>query len=284
MAKIEMINQVEQAVEHSGVIKSPLRPYLGYSSIGHHCPRYLWYTFRWVYTKEITQRLQRLFNRGHQEEPIVIADLERAGMKCSNVVRHGMTEEEANTAQVTCMGSYGHIMGHPDGDVTNVPGAEQTEHNLEIKTANDKKFKEFCKFGVQRSNPQYYAQINAYMHHKGQTRTLFIITNKNTDDRYFERIPYDKDNYLENEERGIDVITSSVPLPKISTKPEWHECRFCDAKDICHFNAPYEKNCRTCQHIRLEEDGQWSCFIYKKDIPVDFQRKGCPDNYLPLER
>ena len=283
MAKITMINAVEHAVEHGRMIDAPLRPYLGYSVIGHICPRYLWYSFRWTFKKEITPRLQRLFNRGHQEEPIVIEDLERAGMICSNVVRKGMTDEEAEKAQVTCTGTYGHIMGHPDGDVIGVTGAEGTMHNLEIKTANDRKFKEFCKFGVQRSNPQYYAQIQAYMHHKQQTCTLFIITNKNDDTRYFERIPYDRYVYLEYEERAIDIILSVVPPPKISDKPEWHECRWCDAKETCHFNQVYEKNCRTCKYSCIENNGIWSCAIYKKTIPSVFQRKGCVDHYTPIE-
>lgn len=282
MAKIKMVNATFEAIE-SGETEEPLRPYLGYSSFGHDCPNYLWLTFRWAYKRSITPRLQRLFNRGHNEEPIIVADLERAGMICSNVVRDGMSDKEAEAAQLECVGFLGHIKGHPDGDVINVPEAPKTLHNLEMKTANDKKFKEFFKFGVMRSNPTYYAQIQAYMFHKGQTRTLFVITNKNTDDRYYERIEIDKDHFIQLEERAADIIMATTPQSKIASKPEWFACKFCDAKEVCHNGVAYEKGCRTCLHSRIKDKGEWYCSVYPgKAIPESFQRTGCATGYLPL--
>lgn len=273
MAKLPNVNLVEQAVEHSRVISEPLRPYLGYSIFGHDCANYLWLTFRWTYKQEITPRLQRLFNRGHQEEPIVVEDLEQAGMQCRNVTAD----------QVEVVGFMGHIKGHPDGDVINVPGAENNEHNLEIKTANDKKFNEFVKFGVQRSNPKYYAQSLAYMHHKNQTRTLFIITNKNNDYRHYERLHHDEIEFQRLEERACDILLSPLPMKKLSERPEWHECRWCDAKAVCHFNEKPLKSCRTCEHSLLKDKGEWHCSVYPgRPIPENFQRTGCPENYSPI--
>ena len=273
MAKLVNQNLVEIAIENREPEEGKLRPYLGYSSFGAHCPNSLWHSFRWTYKKFISPRMQRLFNRGHQEEPIIVADLERAGMICYDTVE-----------QAEVVGFMGHIKGHPDGDVINVPGAEQNLHNLEMKTANDKKFKEFAKFGVQRSNPKYFAQANAYMFHKKQDRTLFVITNKNNDERYYERMHYDETNYEEMENRAIDIICSPVQMPKISTKPEWHECKFCDALEVCHFNQIYERNCRTCVNALIKEDGEWHCKVYDSGaIPIDFQRKGCADHYRSIK-
>jgi len=282
MAKIPYQNLTKHAVEDSRVINSVLRPYLGYSSFGEPCANLLWLTFRWTYTKSITPRLERLFNRGHHEEPIIVADLERAGMKCSNVVRDGMTDKEADAAQVEVVGGLGHIKGHPDGDVIGVLEAPEEEHNLEMKTANDKNFKAFQKAGIQATSPKYYAQANAYMHHKKQQRTLFVITNKNTDERLYERVHYDKDNFQFHEDRATDIISSSVPMPKISQRPEWFECKWCDAKDVCHSGQPYEKSCRTCVKARVMPDGQWWCNAYQANIPIANQRTGCERMYVSI--
>ncbi len=259
------------------------RPYLGYSSIAHECANYLWHSFRWTYKKKIDIRIQRLFNRGHREEPIIVADLERAGMKCSNVVRHGMTEEEEDKAQITITGFMGHIKGHPDGDVINVPESPSKTHNLEMKTANDKKFREFFRFGVQRSNPVYYGQSIAYMHHKKQDRTLFIVTNKNDDSRYFERLHADEKHFTYLEERGADIICSDKPMPKLSEAPEYYGCRYCDARDVCHLGAKVERNCRTCINSRVRDNGEWGCVKFPESpIPVKFQETGCENEYRPF--
>lgn len=58
------------------------RPYLGMSQIGHECERYLWYCFRWAFLEEITPRLNRLFERGHREEPEIVKALATVGIKC----------------------------------------------------------------------------------------------------------------------------------------------------------------------------------------------------------
>jgi hypothetical protein len=66
-----------------GVIVSAHRPYLGMSQIGHACERYLWFSFHWAYVDTFPRRILRLFNRGHREEPVIVEDLERIGMKFS---------------------------------------------------------------------------------------------------------------------------------------------------------------------------------------------------------
>lgn len=273
MAKLPtQLNPIYEAIERRPIVNE-LRPYLGFSIYGHQCANYLWLTFRWAYQEEISPRQQRLFNRGHNEEPIVVQDLENAGIQCKDVCKN----------QIEVVGFMGHMKGHPDGSCINIPGAEKTEHNLEIKTANDKKFSEFVKFGVQRSNPQYYAQSLAYMHYKEQTRTLFVITNKNNDERHYERIHHDEQEFTKLEERAIDIILSPLPMPKLSDRPEWYECKWCAAKEVCHHGSKPLRNCRTCSNSTLHDKGEWQCKQWPgKPIPVEFQRTGCQDGYSPL--
>jgi len=248
------------------------RPYLGYSELGDVCRRKLWYRFRFMFKETITPRVHRLFSRGHREEPIVVADLRAAGVECKNVLDE----------QVEVIGPWGHVKGHPDGDVLGVPDAPKTWHNLEIKTANEKRFTEFQRFGVKRSNPKYWVQANQYMGHKKQTRTLFVVVNKNTDERHYERVEFDKAAFEMWEGVAEEIITATEPLDKIAHAPEWFECKYCPAHGICWQNEPIAVSCRSCAAVHMMPDGEWHCGDWpnKGAIPLHVQRTGC-NGYRP---
>lgn len=264
MAKLPDVDHIRDALE-AEINVTPLRPYLGMSSLGHHCSRYLWYYFHLCHDQKISKQLQRIFDRGNMEEPRVVFDLEEAGM-----VVTGCLDNQKEYKDPT-----GHIRGHSDGIVNNVPGAEKTTHLLEIKTANEKKFREFTRFGVKRSNPQYYCQIVQYMDDEKLTRTLYVITNKNNEERYYERIDADPVAAQQLKERGEFIITTPTPPERISTQPEWHQCRMCDAADVCWGREPALPSCRTCSHVVMQMEGKWSCGLTKEDLPVKMQRIGC---------
>lgn len=226
-------------------IEAPLRPYLGMSMIGHSCPRYLWYYLHWVFTPQLSGRLDRLFERGRKEEQVVYETLEKVGIKVLAI-------------QESIIGSYGHVKGHSDGRIIGVLEAPKTEHLLEIKTHNDKSFKQLVKKGVLETKPMHYAQMQRYMKGLGLTRALYYAVNKNDDVLYIERVSFDSDyaNLLVDKERAI-VESTQVP-PKIGDST-WYECKFCDAYLVCHFNGTVNKNCRTCKDGVLTDGGAWHC-------------------------
>lgn len=271
MPQIDHLDPIVHALEHYQIPEEK-RPYLGISGLGGICNREKWYTFRWAYTFFKTPKLHRLFNRGHREEPVVKAELERAGIKTFHMVPE----------QVEVVGVMGHLKGHPDGELENVPGAEKTRHLAEIKTANNKKFVEFSKFGVKDSNEQYWCQGQMYCHYRELKRGLFIITNKDNDDRYYERFKYDRVYCEEQEDKALDILISPVPPQRISERPEWYECRYCNAYNVCHNGARPDRNCRTCTNARIQDNGEWHCAVWPgKPIPEEFQRTGCADHYKP---
>lgn len=55
------------------------RSHLGASEIGHSCAKYLFLKFRWTFYKKHDGRQQRLFQRGHFEEPRFVQYLEGIG-------------------------------------------------------------------------------------------------------------------------------------------------------------------------------------------------------------
>lgn len=242
------------------------RPYLGMSEIGHSCTRFLWYRFRWAFTDEPSTRVRRLFNRGHREEPAIISELEKINYKVSELQK-----------QFTYC--YGHVQGHWDGKVENVVEAPKTAHVLEIKTMNDKAFKDVIKKGVKQSKPVYYAQAQLYMGHSKLKRCLFIAVNKNDDSYYIERIKADKTQLFLLNKRAMGVVLAELPPLRPFTST-WYECKWCSAYDICHKGAAPDVSCRMCIEAAPNNTGGWDCG--SKELSINAQRCAC-DLYSPID-
>lgn len=253
-----------KSIIEKGMVRLEDREYIGISGLGGPCSRKIWYDFHWAYDRMVSKRVKRLLERGDMEEPRVIEDLEAAGMKV----------EFALGGQQEVIDATGHIKGHPDGKVFNVPTAPKTTHLLEIKTMNDKLFKLYVKNGLEKSNPGYWGQVHTYMGEWKLTRCLFVVTNKNDEERHYERIHYDKKVHDDCMSRGFNILTSEFPPNKIG-EVTWFECKFCDAKDICHKGAKINRNCRTCQHVNIEEEGKFSCELYGQWLTKQAQLDGC---------
>ncbi len=267
MASLKKLkNKTLIAIEGEPVVAKH-RPYLGCSKLGHSCARYLWYSFRWCYQSEHTGRQLRLFGRGHREEPSIIAELEKIGVHCYN------DQEEI-------VMSFGHAKGHIDSRCIGVPEAPNTEHLAEFKTMNLKGFKTLKKDGVQKSKPIYYGQMQIYMRKLGLTRALFITVCKDNDEWYVERVKLDK-GFADDMERKADSVILAEEPPEKEFPSTWYECKWCDAKGICHGTAPVQENCRTCVACNLLPEGKWECSRHVLALATDQQRLKC-GKYLKL--
>jgi hypothetical protein len=242
-------------------VESVHRPYLGMSKINHSCTRYLWYSFRWCYSNSFGGRQRRLFARGHREEPEIVKELEKIGIRCYD-------------DQAGIVLAHGHGKGHIDGKCIGVPEAPLTEHLSEFKTMNDKNFKLMKKDHLEKSKPVYYGQCQIYMRKMKLTRTLFIAVNKNTDEMYIERVKLDK-GFADDLERRAEFIVLSEDPPAKEFKPTWYECKWCDANSICHGKTQVQKNCRTCENVVLEQEGKWSCLAHVIMLSTEQQRNPC---------
>ncbi len=273
-------NTTESAIENL-TFTDYHRPYLGMSGIGHGCTLYLWYSFHWAYKKEtIAARQKRIFDRGDLEEQRIVKDLKLVGIEVFRRDIDGSKIEIfgfVNEKQESLSAVGGHARGHIDGRALGVKEAPKTEHLLEFKTANHSNFNKIKGLGVELANPKYYSQMQRYMHGLKLTRTLFIVTNKNTEERYYERVRYDKDHALMLVEKEQEIIASPYP-PKDRFPSTWYECQWCNAKDICRKAKKPEVNCRTCEHVDLYENGRWACCIDNnnpKRLTIKEQQTGC---------
>lgn len=269
MVAIPEQNRVQEVMESHTIIE-PLRPYIGMSELGNPCQRAIWYNFHWAYIKELEPRIKRIFSRGDYEEECVVRDLRLAGIEVENT-------------QLELTDETGHIRGHIDGQVSNVPGAEKTPHLLEVKTMNKSRYLNYIKKGLKYAAPEYHVQINQYMGRLGLSRCLFAVTNKDNEERNYQRYGFDEDNFKEYNKVGFDVLTSEYPPQKIGDMT-YLTCKWCDAHNVCHKGTKVQRNCRTCNFADIEVDGRWSCsnektsqlkFQHAKYIPEEIQREGC---------
>ncbi len=278
MAKIPNQITTLNIVEMDDVVEDNPRGYLGMSGIASDCERKLWYGFHWVNPlRSHTQRIERIFNTGHIAESFVISDLKRIGCE---VYRYG---EDGHKIEMTgakdekqdeCSDIAGHFKGHTDGNIIGVPEAPKTEHLLEIKTHNDKSFKDLLKNKVRVSKPVHYGQMQIYMHYRKQTRALYVAYNKNDSAYYFERVYYDQTVAEDLVRKAREIITSEQPPTKKFEKT-WFACKWCDYKDICHGSELPAANCRTCEHGDIENEGKWSCGLDDKELDKASQLRGC---------
>ena len=147
---------------------------------------------------------------------------------------------------------------------------------VEIKSINDKGFKEVCKKGIKGARPVYYAQAQIYMHWSKLDRAYFFVVNKNTDDIYGERINYDKQCALYQIDKAAHIVCSDNPPARLYTSgKDSFGCRFCTHKATCHEGKLAEVSCRTCAFADPVRDGTWACTRTKKTISSEEQRAAC---------
>lgn len=261
------------------------RGYLGASIIGHPCERYLWYAFRACCKPEFDGRMYRLFETGQLAEDRFIRELRCIGCEVHNVA------EDGGQFAVSAFG--GHFSGHMDACILGVPEAPKTWHVGEFKTHSAKSFAKLVKDGVKVSKPQHYGQTMVYMHLSGMTRALYLAVNKDTDDLYSERIRYDKLEAERYMRRAEYIINAVSPPTRIADRPDWHICRYCDAKKICHgdemFALPVPSiNCRQCCHStpvtsgpgQVDCEPRWVCERHKRGLSKADCECSCEDHLV----
>lgn len=215
---------------------SPPRPHLGASQIGAQCERALWYSYHHCKLPAFSGRMLRLFETGKREEERIIRELRQAGVYVRDFGNDG--------GQIRFEMFGGKFAGSIDGMVLGIPEAPKTEHLLEIKTANDKSYKEMLKKGVEHSKPLHYAQMQVYMGAMDLKRALYVVVNKNTDEIYTERIEFDNRVYKLLLEKAERIVTSDTPLER----NESFECKWCEFQKICNWEEMPRICCRTCAH------------------------------------
>lgn len=286
---------IEEEIEDQ-LIKQDFRPHLGASEIGHECYRKPWYSFRWFKNREITPKQDRLFNRGHMEELIVIEDLINAGCKVEGINIDESIHKRfytlfniklPNNKQNSKSFAHGHGGSSLDAIIHNLPDAPKIPHLFECKTSNTKNFIKTKILGVEKTNHTHYVQMNVYMKLFKLKWALYVIVCKETDERHYERVKYNKKVARLYVERTNRTIASENPPPRLSDDQNYYKCgpKWCEYRDVCFGGKLPIVNCRTCRYSGLRDKGGWVCEIKKKEKEISYkkQAKGCK-KYKVLEK
>lgn len=244
------------------------RSHLGASLIGRECAREIWYGFRWAYKKQFCGRMLRLFNRGHLEEPRFLALLEMIGVSVYSANEDG--------SQFRMRGYKGHYSGSLDGVGRGIPDLPDIPVLLEFKTHNEKSYNKLAVDGVLKTKWEHFVQMQQYMSEYGLAFGLYGAVCKNDDSLHLEIVQADPSVAERYRTRAASIVDSMTPPPKVSTNPTFFKCKMCDAREVCHKNAPMQVNCRTCVSLRPVLDGQWVCDHQNLLKTKEEQRKGCP--------
>lgn len=259
----QLINVLDASVVAN--IDNGHRYHLGASVLGDLCTRKLWYSFRWVQTIGFEARMLRLFDRGHREETTIIEEFRQAGI--------AMYDLDKNGNQYRTQWADGHCGGSLDAVAVGLPYAPNTPILCEMKTHKASSFGSIKNKGFAKSKHEHLTQMYIYMEDFNLTEGLYIAVNKDTDERYYERVPALPLVANHYKERGSSIVRMSTP-PKTRAceKPSYYPCSLCDYKLFCWTESDPERNCRTCT-FSTPTVNSWRCFL-NGDVGTDFN--SCP--------
>ena len=224
-----LIYLIDEAL--TGKTETP-REYLGGSRLGHECARALQYEFFNVpKDKPFTGQLLRTFAIGHSLEDLAAGWLRSAGLDLRTVDTEGR--------QFGFITGRGKIRGHIDGVIVGGPEELGPYPRLwECKTASAKKWREFEKNKVKKTNITYYIQVQTYMAYMDLTENpaLWVAINKDDSSLYFEDIPFDPSTAQDASDRAARIIQACETgelLPREYPGPEFFNCKFCSWSERC---------------------------------------------------
>jgi hypothetical protein len=263
---------------------SPFRTHLGASQIGEDCARKLWYGFHWTTADKHSDRILRLFNRGHLEEPRFVAMLAAAGIK--------VYQYKAPGEQFKIQLHGGHFGGSLDGVAEAIPDAAGPVLT-EFKTHNKESFAKlagrnwsyrvanpgdwpFDGIGVRASKFQHYVQMQMYMAAYQLQHGLYLAVCKDDDSLYGEVIVADAAISGAFANRAREIVFATEPPARIKNDPTWWQCKFCDKAPVCYGKAAPARNCRTCASAQPKTDGTWLCNQHNRFLDKPAQLAGCP--------
>lgn len=230
---------IDEALASERTAQTP-RHYLGASRLGVACERALQYEYAQAPVdlgRELPGRVLRVFEVGHAVEDLAIRWLRLAGFD--------LYTRKADGGQFGFSVAGGRIQGHVDGILAAGPADLELGYPAlwECKTMNDRSWRETVKQGVARAKPVYAAQVALYQAYMegvvpGISRhpALFTAINKDSQEIWFECVPFDGGLAQRLSDRAVRVITATEAgelLPRLSTTPTHFECKVCPWQDRC---------------------------------------------------
>lgn len=256
----------------------PRRGYLGMSSIGRSCKRRLWYDHRWITRIQFDAATLKRFLDGHAGE-----DLQAQRLRMVDGIT--LLTVDPNTGRQFGYSDHdAHFRGHMDGAILGLLQAPKTWHVWEHKSTDEKKQTKLAKLKEDLGEKQalaawdevYYAQAVLYMHYSGMERHYLTCSTPGGRSTISVRTDANPTYAAQLITKAGDIIQAARPPERISDRPDWWECRFCDHRAVCHGGEmPSERHCRSCIHASPVSDGRWHCALHDASLVQSEQEEGC---------
>lgn len=210
------------------------RRYLGASRLGIACERALQFEYADAPVDpgaEFSGKTLRVFEVGHVLEDVAIRWLRLAGIDLFTRRQDG--------DQFGFSVADGRLQGHVDGVIAAAPAELGLAFPMlwECKTMADKHWRETARKGVAVTKPVYAAQMALYQAYMEPTipgiathPALFTAINKDTQELWFELVPFDAALAQRMSDRAVKVIRATEAgelLPRIATEASYYECKYC---------------------------------------------------------
>ncbi|MGA3844050.1 hypothetical protein ACI2UC_23715 [Ralstonia nicotianae] len=235
----QVTNRIDLVLDAERRQQTP-RDYLGASRLGVACERALQYEYAGAPAdrgRGFSGRILRVFEVGHVLEDLAIRWLRLAGFEL-----HTRT---ASGGQFGFSAAGGRIQGHVDGIFASGPAELALAYPMlfECKTMADKHWRACVKSGVAVAKPVYAAQMAIYQAYMEASvdgisshPALFAAINKDTQELWFELVPFDAALAQRMSDRAVKVLCATDAgelLPRAFSDPTHFECRMCAWQDRC---------------------------------------------------
>jgi hypothetical protein len=226
---LEPVNTaINGALERAAATAAELpRSYLGASIVGHECSRRV--QFDWWCRPTLAARTREIFDRGHQFEERARQHLTAAGFKF------------APPEALAFKAANGAFRGHADGIIIHGPDLSGAyliyPFVWECKALNAKNWRAVERDGLEKTFPQYAAQLSIYQAYLDVTNpALFTACNADTCEWLHFLVPFNAERAQFWSDRAANIIEATRAgelLPRSYDDPgNWH-CRVCAHRERC---------------------------------------------------
>jgi hypothetical protein len=208
--------------------KEPRRDYLGASQLGDPCTRKLVYQYKGYEGTPPRGLMLRVFAAGHAFEALTIEWLRLAGFD--------VRDRDGQGRQFRFTQARGRISGSIDGIIASGPVRLPYPLLFEHKAVKAATWNKFVKHGVAGTSEVYEGQAHLYMGYLKLANGLFCAMNKDTEEYYWELMPFNLPLCQKLSDRAVDILRMAefddLP-PRIAAARDHYWCRMCDFAKRC---------------------------------------------------
>jgi hypothetical protein len=232
---------IDRELERRAALE-PRRSYLGASALGDECERKLWYSIRPEVPRiPFNAASLKRFEDGHHGEAVMANRLRMVpGIEL-------WTLDDKTGGQIGGTLYDGQFGWHVDGVIRGLLQAPETPHVWEHKQVGQKKYDELRKLkstlgekaALAAWDPVYYAQGVLYLELLDLTR--HYLTAGTPGGRDFISCRTEANSVMAKAliSKAGRVLAAKEPPSRLSERPEYFKCRWCDFREACHGLSVY---------------------------------------------